>query len=524
MLPPGPPGDPILGHFRHMPSDQSALVFHEWTKQYGDVMYLRVLGRPMIILDTYQAAVELLDKRSAIYSDRPKFTLYELLGWLPSVSFLQYGKQWAKHRQMHHSYLNQHKANDFKPIQTQEARTLARNLVESTADKYEHYLSIGSSATGVITQIVAGHRITSDDDPYFHMSKTIFETMGRTGPPGGSPLDFFPALQHFPSWFPGTSHVGIAKRWKPTLQELHDYPFRTVKKQKENGTANPSFLLEQLEEMGDEADEDNLKGAAATMFGAGEATTWSTLTVFILAMILHPEYQAKAQKEIDSVVGDLRLPEFEDRDNLPFMECILQEVFRWNPGVPLGVPHRAMEDDIYRGMLIPKGSLVFANIKAMALDETTYSNPTSFYPERYLPKPAGNGEPPFTDIAFGFGRRICTGRYVANNNVWIVIATILASCTISNAVDDDGSIVVPENVMTDGLVRQVMCSDSTQLNQLTFQVIRVTYDASSLRGLWPRKHSSLRRLVKVVVYFHVDVKYMQRSLEILLVVWTLKIK
>ncbi|KAJ7488879.1 cytochrome P450 [Mycena latifolia] len=522
MLPPGPPGDPILGHLRHMPSDQSALVFHEWTKQYGDVMYLQVLGRPMIILDAYQAAVDLLDKGSAIYSDRPKFTLYyELLGWMPSITFLQYGKQWAKHRQMHHSYLNQCKADDFKPIQTQEARTLARNLVESTANKYEHYLS--RFATGVITQIVAGHRITFDDDPYFNMSKTIFETMSRTGPPGGSPLDFFPA-----------------RKWKPTLQELHDYPFRTVKKQKtspamlcwifldlnpkqENGTANPSFLLEQLEEMGDEADEVNLKGAAATMFGAGEATTWSTLTVFILAMILHPEYQAKAQKEIDSVVGDLRLPEFEDRDDLPFLECILQEVFRWNPGVPLGVPHRAMEDDIYRGMLIPKGSLVFANIKAMALDETTYSNPISFYPERYLPKPAGKGEPPSPTLHLtSAAGLICTGRYVANNNVWIVIATILASCTISNAVDDDGSIIVPENVMTDGLVRQVMCSDSTQLNQLTFQVIRVTYDASSLRGLWPRKHSSLRRLVKVVVYFHI--KYMQRSLEILLVVWTLKIK
>ncbi|KAJ7672002.1 hypothetical protein B0H17DRAFT_947925, partial [Mycena rosella] len=44
--------------------------------------------------------------------------------------------------------------------------------------------------------------------------------------------------------------------------------------------------------------------------------TWSTLTVFILAMILHPECQVKVQKEIDSVVGDLRLPDFEDRENL----------------------------------------------------------------------------------------------------------------------------------------------------------------------------------------------------------------
>jgi hypothetical protein len=45
-------------------------------------------------------------------------------------------------------------------------------------------------------------------------------------------------------------------------------------------------------------------------------------------MILHPEYQLKAQKEIDSVVGDLRLPEFEDREHLPLVDGILQEVLR----------------------------------------------------------------------------------------------------------------------------------------------------------------------------------------------------
>ncbi|KAJ6600942.1 cytochrome P450, partial [Mycena vulgaris] len=461
MLPPGPSGDPVLGNLRYMPSAQSALVFHEWAKTYGDVMYLQVLGRSMIILDTHQAAVDLLEKRSLNYSDRPKFTFYDLLGWTPSITFLEYGKQWLKHRQMHHTYLNRQHSETFKSMQTEEARRLARALIECDPDKYEHHLS--RFATGVITQIVAGHRITSDDDSYLRMSKAVFETMSRTGPPGSSPLDFFPILQHFPSWFPGTSHVGSAKIWRPKLRELHDYPVETVKKQKETGNAIPSFIQAQLERMGDDEDEADLKGAAATMFGAGEATTWGALSVFILAMILHPEYQIKAQKEIDIVVGEGRLPEFEDRANLPLVECILQEVFRWNPGVPLGVPHRAMEDDIYRGMLIPKGCLIFPNVKGMSLDESIYSDPTSFYPERYLPKPVGHGEPYFNNIVFGFGRRICTGQYVANNSVWIVIATILASCTITNAVDANGKIIVPENLLSDGLVSHpsdIRCSIS----------------------------------------------------------------
>ncbi|KAJ7340715.1 cytochrome P450 [Mycena albidolilacea] len=450
ILPPGPPADPLIGHLLRMPSTDSALVFHEWSKTYGPVMHLKVLGRSMIILDSYQAAVELLENRGVIYSDRPKFTLYELLGWNPSLVFLQYGKQFNIHRQMHQSYLSRHKAEDFKPMQTQEARTLVQNLLDSTPDKYEK--SISRFATGIITQIVAGHRITSNDDPYLHMSKMVYEAMSKTGPPGNSPLDFFPLLQHFPPWFPGAGHVSVVRTSKSTVRRLHEFPLRMVKEQRKAGESMPSFISDQLEQMEEGADDDDLKGAAATMFGAGEVTTWSTLSIFVLAMVLHPECQAQVQKEIDSVVGGARLPEFGDREDLPLVEGVLQETLRWNPGAPLGIPHRTIKDDIYRGMLIPKGALVFSNIRGMSLDENMYSNPTSFDPERYLPKPAGKGEPKFSNVSFGFGRRICTGQYVANNSLWIAIASILATCKITNAVDENGKIIVPESTLTDGIV------------------------------------------------------------------------
>ncbi|KAF8180008.1 cytochrome P450 1A2 [Mycena galopus ATCC 62051] len=349
---------------------------------------------------------------------------------------------------MHQSYLSRHKAEDFKPIQTEEARALLRNLVEAPPEKYEECLRI--FATGIITRIVAGHRITSDDDPYLRTLNALNEAMAETGPPGCSFLDFFPLLQYFPSWFPGARDVAVIRAGRPALRKIYEYPLRMVKEQQELGEAIPSFIREELEQMTE--DEEDLKGAAASMFGAGASTTWTTLTIFVLAMVLHPECQAKAQKEIDSVVGDLRLPEFGDRGDLPFVEAILQETLRWNPAVPLGVPHRVMEDDVYRGMLIPKGSLIFANIRGMSLDESMYSDPTSFCPERYLPPPAGTGEPNFSDIAFGFGRRICTGQYVADNSLFIAIAFILATCNIINAVDENGRMIKPENTLSDGLV------------------------------------------------------------------------
>jgi cytochrome P450 len=108
----------------------------------------------------------------------------------------------------------------------------------------------------------------------------------------------------------------------------------------------------------------------------------------------------------------------------------------------------------------------------MSLDESIYCNPTAFYPERYLPKPGGNGEPHFS-AKFGFGRRylrmscvyprpltkqrrICTGQYFAENSLWIAIATVLAACTITNAVDEDGNLNVPDAIMSYGLGRYVV--------------------------------------------------------------------
>jgi cytochrome P450 len=76
------------------------------------------------------------------------------------------------------------------------------------------------------------------------------------------------------------------------------------------------------------------------MFSVGLAhffllQTMTLMTQFILAMIMNPEVLAKAHEEIDRVVGNDRLPTFEDRPNLPYIECVMNESLRWGPSLPL---------------------------------------------------------------------------------------------------------------------------------------------------------------------------------------------
>ena len=59
------------------------------------------------------------------------------------------------------------------------------------------------------------------------------------------------------------------------------------------------------------------------------------METLFLAMALYPEVQKKAQAEIDTVVGPHRLPDFEDRPSLPYINAIVKESMRWHVVLPL---------------------------------------------------------------------------------------------------------------------------------------------------------------------------------------------
>ena len=84
--------------------------------------------------------------------------------------------------------------------------------------------------------------------------------------------------------------------------------------------------------------------------------------IFILTMALHPHVQKRAQQEIDLVVGTDRMPTFEDRPSMPYIEALLREVLRWRPVFPVGLVHSTMTDDMYKGVFIPKGAYVLPNV------------------------------------------------------------------------------------------------------------------------------------------------------------------
>lgn len=87
----------------------------------------------------------------------------------------------------------------------------------------------------------------------------------------------------------------------------------------------------------------------------------STLSTFVLAMVKYPEVQAKAQRELDSVLGPNQLPSFADKESLPYLKAIVEECLRWEVLLPFSIPHLSTQEDIYNGYYIPAGTLVLPN-------------------------------------------------------------------------------------------------------------------------------------------------------------------
>jgi cytochrome P450 len=274
--------------------------------------------------------------------------------------------------------------------------------------------------------------------------------------------------------------------WRAKMQEFVDRPFEYVKESMKNGTAVPSFCSTLLDNGGasiDDLVDFDIRWTANSMYSASIDTTMTVVLHFFLAMVQNPGVLAKAQKEIDSVVGNDRLPTLDDRANLPYVNCVFDECLRWGVPVPLSLPHRLMEDDVFEGRFIPKGSLVFANVWNILRDESLFFEPHKFIPERYL-EPVDEATAKRRDpknFVFGFGRRVCPGRHLVCSSVWMLMATIMATLNISKPVDERGNTIEPEVVFDNSIFRmpRPFKVDIKPRSEKTIRVIRfATNDGS----------------------------------------------
>lgn len=112
------------------------------------------------------------------------------------------------------------------------------------------------------------------------------------------------------------------------------------------------------------------------------------------------------------------------------------------------MPRIAEAEDEFQGYRIPKGALFLPSLAWYARDPAVYHEPEIFKPERFLEP---HNEPSARCFVFGFGRRICPGRLLADSILFLTIARSLALFEIKKDLDKNGKEVDPEVRVTTGI-------------------------------------------------------------------------
>ncbi|KAH0828605.1 cytochrome P450 [Lanmaoa asiatica] len=481
-LPPGPRPLPLIGNLLDLPLKDEATTYNTWAKKYGDLVYANVMGHRLLFVNSARIANDLFERRFINYSDRNKLPMInDLMGWDWSFGHMPYGscffsiagrtdqsylfnctgERWKKHRKMFERQFRPAVAPTYWPLQRKEAHTLLRNLLDSQENLIEH---LRQNSAAVIMNVIYGIEISPRADRYIDIAEKALEGMAKAAAPGAFLVDVFPCLIHVPGWVPGAGFQKKAANWKKHVLEMRDAPFAAVQKALAAGTASPCFVTHLMDDLSNTDDVgeqvDIIRGCAGLAY-AGKigrrcqsSDTVSSLSSFFLAMVIHPAVQAKARAELDSVIGPGRLPDYNDRPSMPYINAIVKEVLRWNPVAPLGLPHMVTKDDIYNGYFIPAGTTIIGNTWTILHDKQNYPEPMDFIPERFLNADGTENEEvldPAT-AAFGYGRRICPGRFMADATLWISIACILTVFDIRPGKDENGNPVEVKADFESGMI------------------------------------------------------------------------
>ncbi|RIB09214.1 cytochrome P450 [Gigaspora rosea] len=391
----------FIGHFfqiGHEPHKR----FTKWARSLGDIYSVQMGQQNWIILTSDKVVGELLQQRGGKYSTRlPSHYTFQILTRGKGYAGSPYNERYKKLTPIMHKILGQRSVRENSDLLNDEFRILMQNLCQESEKAKDEF----------------------EDLMRQHLE--ISKTTNRLS-------EFFPILK----WFPNNKlqntiienrdslEAFLGKLVKEVIDDNEKKPYDNEKKpcvirgllhKKDEGIlddldiiylmdriylVNPIYLINEI-------------------FAAGTDTVSASLTWLTATLANIPHVQSKAHQELDRVIGQSRIPEVSDEQNIPYIRAIIKESQRYCGPLYLGVPHGIEEDDEYNGYHIPANSVVILNQYGIHMDENRYENSKEFKPDRFLgftesSATLANGKYENRDhFAFGAGRRLCTGIHMA---------------------------------------------------------------------------------------------------------------
>ncbi|KAF9528948.1 cytochrome P450 [Crepidotus variabilis] len=457
-LPPGPPGVPIWGNKALLGKTQFKL-FSRLSETYGPIIHLNNAGKHIVVLNSVKVTTDILERRAGIYSDRPNNIVgAEMMCGGNSLVFQHTGDRWRRMRKAAHEALRKDVIKQYQHAQWKESILLTSSLLKSGPQEWQSQIK-RAAASGLLGLVYDMEPIKSMEEPQVVHIDGFMRRITKSTRPGAHLVESWPWMRHIPTQFAAWKKRALDSFASDSAAFGALFDHARQKLLSGDHTSSFAATLIKDSERNKLSDLEN-SWLASTIYAAGSDTTSSIMSWWVLAMTAHPEFQKKAQEEIDRVVGRDRLPTLDDMTSLPYVQATIRETARWRPPAPIGVPHRSTEDDWYEGHFIPKNSTVIVNIWNLNRDTSIFGPDVDVYnPERFLNEtselaPSASESKDMGHFSFGFGRRICVARYMAENVMFVYAASMLWALNFEAGKDEKGQTTPPniQDMIEEGLV------------------------------------------------------------------------
>uniref|UniRef100_A0A8C5NUB6 Cytochrome P450 2E1 n=1 Tax=Jaculus jaculus TaxID=51337 RepID=A0A8C5NUB6_JACJA len=375
-LPPGPFPLPILGNVFQLDLKDVPKSFTRLADRYGPVFTLHLGSRRIVVVHGYKAVREVLLNYKNEFSGRgdiPVFQEYKNKGII-----FNNGPTWKDVRRFSLSILRDYgmgKQGNEKRIQ-REACFLVEELKKTQGQPFDPTFLIGCAPCNVIADILFHRRFDYNDKKGQRLMSLFNENFYLLSTP-----------------------------W---IQEKH--------------SQESVYSME------------NIAVTLADLFFAGTETTSTTLRYGLLILMKYPEIEEKLHEEIDRVIGPSRSPSVKDRLEMPYMDAVVHEIQRFINLVPSNLPHEATRDTMFRGYVIPKGTIVIPTLDSLLYDNQEFPDPDKFKPEHFLNE---NGKFKYSDYfkPFSAGKRVCVGEGLARMELFLLLSAILQHFNLKSLVE-----------------------------------------------------------------------------------------
>lgn len=443
-LPPGPTPLPIVGNVLHMKTGKMVESLMEFGEKYGSVYTMYFGHNPVIILSGYDTVKEALIDRAEEFGGRGTIPTFNDFFKGHGVVFSN-GTEWRDLRRFSLTMLR----NFGMGKKTIEERILeeAQFLVAEIKSQNEQFIDptrfLVQGVSNVICSIVFGNRFEYSNDSFQKLLTRFATVFQHVSSICGQFKDMLPSLMQY---IPGP-HQKINKE----MQQLNNFILERVKMNEESLDPNSPrdiidwFLIKmQQEKDNPNFDRNNMTMTLLNLFFAGTETVSTTLRHGLLILMKYPEIQAKLHAEIDRVIGENRIPNINDRSNMPYMDAVIHEIQRFSDILPLNVTHATTKDVNFKGYTIPKGTDVFPLLCSVHYDPTKLACPSKFDPNNFLDD-KGCFKKNVTFMPFSAGKRVCLGEGLARMELFLFLTTILQNFKLT-----------PEKELTENDIKPLM--------------------------------------------------------------------